>query len=165
MSARTPAGRGLGRRCRTLAGFFASWADVWLGLRVAGWSLLMPALRRTLPLPLLTRLLWRRAKAAASPELDRKSTTLVRWILPSERGGCVTRSLVLYRMLSAQHRDVELVFAMRRLARGWTGHAWIRLDGRPFAEAPSGLDEFTPVVIFGARGAPREADRSAGGGR
>ena len=154
---------GLGRRGLARVISHASWGEILLGFRIVAWSLLMPTLRRALPLPVLTRMLSGRAWVAPRCDLDRKSASLVGWILPTRGSNCVTRSLVLYRMLSARDRDVALVLGMRRVPSGWTGHAWVAVEGRPLAETPGALRQFTPVVAFGPWGHRRRIDSPAGG--
>lgn len=59
-------------------------------------------------------------------------------------GGCVLRSLAIYRALRQQGWPVEFVSGVRRDSDGVTGHAWVELDGRVLPE----LREWKNTMIY-----------------
>jgi hypothetical protein len=123
---------------------------------MGAWSLALPLLKHTVPLPRLGRLMWRRAgETAVGADVDR-IVTLARWAarfrpLPG-RDNCLERSLIAYRYLSAANADPRLVVGVRRLRGRIDGHVWIEVDGVPLHESESVI-EFEPVVALGAGGA------------
>jgi hypothetical protein len=49
---------------------------------------------------------------------------------------CLTRSLVLFRLLRAQGSPGELVIGLPEAARSVDAHAWVEIDGRDVGPAP-----------------------------
>jgi len=56
--------------------------------------------------------------------------------LGSHRPRCLTRSLVLYRLLRAQGADARLVIGLAHDARVHDAHAWVELGGRDVGPWP-----------------------------
>lgn len=101
--------------------------------------LLLAAVGRRLPLPRLVRLFDR----GPSATLGRRSaqdiaryTRVLQAVLARVyvRDFCFPRTLLLYHFLAGRGRSVHLVFGIRREGRRLVGHAWLEMDGEPFAE-------------------------------
>ncbi len=126
-----------------------------LSVRMLPWTLLLPALKRILPLPRLARLMWTEPAAATGTSADdvlalAGALTHLR-PLPS-RGNCLERSLLAYRYLARAGLGPSLVVGIARDDVGAVeGHAWIEIGGVPVRE-PKGVDRFTRVAAFGAGG-------------
>jgi hypothetical protein len=144
-----------GHRFRRLLKIFKSPSDVWLMIRIVSWALVLPVLKRIVPLKSLAKLMWVPAKNERIAEQERKIGTLVRWlyyfIIPQKT--CLERSLLLYRFLSRNNSDPRLVTGMRRTEdQSWKGHAWILVGGKPFEEPEASVEDFQTFAIFGAGG-------------
>jgi transglutaminase superfamily protein len=145
------------RRTRLAASLATSPADAWLALRMAGWRLVLPLMKRRLPLTRLVRLMWRGERARpVTPEREARIADLARVVYRSEHvsrsGNCLERSLVLYRYLSAAGADPQLVVGMASGESDVRGHAWITVRGEPVEEPPESLEGITQVVSFGGDG-------------
>jgi hypothetical protein len=135
-------------------------SEYWLAGRMLGWLIVLPLLKRILPLPTLVGLMWSTrgsARAFTAAEIDRMSR-IARWLAvhawPRRAGTCLEESLVLYRYLSAHRASPELVIGIRRANQRVGAHAWVTLDGHPIGDSPDALAEFAPLVSFGSGGAP-----------
>jgi Transglutaminase-like superfamily len=151
-----------GRRVRLLGGLARRPADAWLVLRMLGWRLVLPVLKRTLPLPRLVRLMWAGSGSAAPPPRRlARIAELARVVYRSEHrskaGNCLERSLVLYRYLSAAGADPELLVGLRADGAAPRGHAWVTVNGIEVEEPPEALEGLAQVLAFG-RGSGAEAN-------
>jgi hypothetical protein len=52
------------------------------------------------------------------------------------RPRCLTRSMVLYRLLRAQGAPAQLVIGLPSQANSWDAHAWVELSGQDVGPAP-----------------------------
>ena len=152
------------RRTRLAASLAASPADAWLVLRMAGWRLVLPLMKRRLSLPRLVRLMWRGDRARpVRPEREARIADLARVVYRSEhvsrRGNCLERSLVLYRYLSAAGADPQLVVGIRSGEAAVRGHAWIAVRGDPVEEPPRSLEGLAQVVSFRGDGSRPQSGR------
>ena len=147
---------------------------MWLGVRVLGWALVLPVIKRLLPIRSLAALMHRRPAAGErSPILEDRIVTFARWgarLVRWEAGGnCLERGLIAYRYLCAAGARPTLVVGLERLGSGaLTGHAWVMVDGRPADESPDSLERYTPVFAFDADGAlapPPDPSATDGGRR
>jgi hypothetical protein len=134
------------------------WRDAWLGARMLAWALALPALKRIVPLPTLVRVMWKSgATSQRDPDREQRIARLAGWFAratnPSNAGACLQRSLLTYRFLSESHADPRLMVAFRKTDAALAGHAWIVVDGQAIGEPAGALDDFLPVVAFGAHGA------------
>jgi hypothetical protein len=105
------------RRLRTVTALITSPADMWLGVRMFAWSLLLPVLKYVVPLPLLARLMWSRARVEPQPGQEEKVAAFARRIsrvrpLP-HRDNCLEKCLLIYRFLSRFNADPRLVTGVR----------------------------------------------------
>lgn len=151
-------------RLGRLAAFMVVPSNFWLMARAVGWACVLPALKRTVPLPVLARLLWRRSHGVhRHPTHAGRIEKVARWIYgPSALSAprnCLERSLLLYRLLSKHHDDAQIVTGVRRGEGQWQGHAWVLVDGRPFGEPAANVEDFTPLFIVGPNGVVRAEAR------
>ena len=134
--------------------------DAWLVLRITIWALLLPALKRLVPLKSLAPLMWSSPNTTRTADREEKIATVVRWItvfLYRNNKTCLERSLLLYRFLSKANSNPLLVTGMLRTeAQNWKGHAWIIVDGKPFDEPESSVEGFQTLMIYGAEGELQE---------
>jgi Transglutaminase-like superfamily len=153
----------LTRRLRRFLQLFKNPADAWLFMRMISWAMILPILKRLIPLKSLARFLWTPSKTKIrNLEQEQKIATIVRWIYVfvfSSEKSCVERSLLLYHFLSVNNTDPVLATGMR-LAEDqvWKGHAWILVDGKPFEETEASVREFRTLMIFGSEGKMRQTD-------
>jgi hypothetical protein len=156
------------RRARLVIGLLTGPDDLWLALRMAAWRLVLPALKRRMPLPKLIHLMWRQAPAEpAGPAREARVADLAAMVFRSEHpyryGNCLERSLVLCRYLSAAGSDPELLVGMRRGENELEGHAWVVARGHPVGEPPESLEGYAQIVGFrgyGSRSPVPERDTS-----
>jgi Transglutaminase-like superfamily len=142
----------VGRRTRFAASLLASPTDSWLVLRMAGWRVCLPVLKRRLPLARLARLMWMGERARpVTVQREARIAELARIVFRSEHvsraGNCLERSLVLYRYLSAAGVDPHLVVGIT-VGETVRGHAWVIVRGEPVEEPPSSLAGLTRLVSF-----------------
>jgi len=134
----------------------AGW--ILLALRMGAWSVLLPLLKRLVPLRRLARVAWARSDRTREPrrerEIVRLSAALPRLRLPRREANCLERSLLAYRFLAQANADPTLVVAVRRSDDAVVGHAWVTVDGLPVHEREAAVREFVPLVEFGRRGLP-----------
>jgi hypothetical protein len=155
-------GQGGGRRQPTRL------SDLWLAARLFLWSLALPILKRLLPLETLVRVVWAAPTTTLRrPDLERRVVRLAHAVWArSPAGGsdenCLERSLAVYRFLSRLNADPELVTGVRKDGSDLVGHVWVTVEGNPLGEAVAELDEYTPMITFGARGRPAWRAESTG---
>lgn len=136
-------------------------ADAWLAAHMAVWALVLPLLKRVVPLPRLVQLMVVPPKgadrdAARDTARERRIVALSRLLYaPLVRAdiGCLQRSLLAYRFLGAAGARPSLVVGMRREAGEMHGHAWVTVDGEPAGEPAAWVGQFSPVLVFGSEGA------------
>lgn len=132
--------------------------DASLALRMAAWSLVLPLLKRFVPLRTLVRLAWAAGTGARASARERQvvrlSGALPRLRLPRREANCLDRSLLAYRFLAEANANPTLVVAVRRSEDSVVGHAWVTIDGRPVHESEAAVGEYVPLVEFGPGGLP-----------
>ena len=130
--------------------------DGWLALRMAAWSVVLPLLRRVVPLRRLARVAWAGGTSVRDPARERQivrlSAALPRLRLRRGDANCLERGLLAYRFLAQASANPALVVAVRRGEAGVIGHAWTKVDGRPVHESEAALREFVTLVEFGPGG-------------
>jgi hypothetical protein len=132
--------------------------------RMACWLLVLPLLKRIMPLPALVSMMrgrrpgppgpaatWPRLSLSEIERMSRITRWLARRVSPWRSGTCLEQSLVLYRFLSARSAPAELIIGVRRADERVGAHAWVTVDGRPVGESLSSVSEFAPVVTFAAQ--------------
>jgi hypothetical protein len=123
------------------------------------WSLVLPVVKRLIPIRRLARLMWSSGGSARRSEQEeavlRHARRLSR-LRPSARANCLERSLLAYRFLSRVGSDPRLILGMHRDGQTLAGHAWITVGGKPVYESREALDQFVPIVEFGRGGTSRE---------
>jgi Transglutaminase-like superfamily len=157
----------INRRARLAGSFAGSPGDAWLAARMAGWRLMLPMLKRRLPLPRLVRIMWSKSRSRPSaPEREARIAELARVVFRSRHssrsGNCLERSLVLCRYLSRAGADPELLVGVRRGEEEIRGHAWVALRGAPVEEPPDNLDGVVQVVAFRGEGPGRHSHGASG---
>jgi hypothetical protein len=88
----------------------------------------------------------------ASPLEPRRLGRIVGRVLPAHYSGatCLTRSLILYRLLHLQGLRPHLVIGLPRQPKDHEAHAWIELDGSDVGPPPGGR-LFAPLARYQAR--------------
>jgi hypothetical protein len=133
--------------------------DVVAVLEMIAWSVLLPVLKRALPLRRLVRLMWAQGPASQSEPEARHivalSSSLTRLGF-RRRSNCVERSLLAYRFLSRAGADPRLVVGVGNVNGKIAGHAWVTVDGVPVHEPPEAVACFAPLIEFGRGGRPTD---------
>jgi hypothetical protein len=131
-------------------------------VRAAAAALVLPAAIRVMSLArLMTWITPDSPKPRHTVRLD--DTALARWVsrilahLPGPwHLSCLNRSVVLYQLLRAAGRPVELCIGVTRVPRrpsgagdsGISAHAWLMLDGAPYLEADNRPTNLPIVARF-----------------
>jgi hypothetical protein len=135
-----------------------AWRRLVVGLRLGQ---LLPAyvmlglLKHFVPLEWLVRLIWQSAAGSRNLELEQRLVAAVirlSQLAGQLDGGCLQRSLLLYRVLSGAGANPDLVVGFHRMNGQLFGHAWIVVDGRAVVESEVDLLRFYPTFSFGAGG-------------
>jgi hypothetical protein len=130
--------------------------ELLLSARMIGWALLVPLLKRIVPLRTLVRIMWADSSRRTSPEwkkpVIRVGRRLVRLRPFSRDENCLDRSLIIYRFLSMAKLEPQLVLGVRNEDSRIAGHAWITVDGTPVIESSEVVAAYVPVAVFGAGG-------------
>ena len=122
-------------------------------IRMGAWSLVLPVLKRILPLPTLVRLMSRTGSEERSAEKEKQIVRSARRVYRLRRpGSCLERSLLAYRYLSNTNAEPQLVIGVRRDDRDVLAHAWVLVDGSPLYESSATLEPFVSVVEFAPDG-------------
>lgn len=146
-------------RARRVVARFRSPLDVILAARILAWACVLPALKHTLPLQTLVRLVRRAPNAAGrDPRHEEQVVTFARWACRLTRwrsgGNCLERGLIAYRYLGAANAEPTLVVGIARDDRsGVRGHAWVLLDGQPAGESVHAISDFAVMLTFTPDGA------------
>jgi hypothetical protein len=143
---------------RELAVRFArlSSAERRLVLRMLGWRLILPLLKRAVPIQRLARLMagTRRSEVARSV-LPSRIVSLAQVVcrLPvlGTRDNCLERSLIAYRYLRMGGADAELAVGFGSQEGRLSGHAWVTVAGTPVEEPPPD-PAFGRVLTFAGDG-------------
>lgn len=126
-------------------------------VRTTGWVVVLPVLKRVLPLPRLVRLMHRPPRLAArDPARESEVVALLdrlyRYGRVPRRHNCLERSLIMYRYLSELAAEPALNIALARDRSSLTGHAWVVVDDHPVAERQHVIEQLEPWVVFGPTG-------------
>jgi hypothetical protein len=141
------------RRLKSIRWHLRTRADVWLVTRMLAWRLVLPALKRIVPIDALAGAMSR--GRGPRPEED-SVVRLTSWIYGSRplTGGdnCLERSLLLYRYLSQTNPETRLVLGFRNGDRALEGHAWVAVGERAMGADTDELGAYAPVIAFGPEG-------------
>ncbi len=149
------------RRCRAVVAAVAAspmpWCDAWLSARMLAWAVVLPVLKRVVPLATLVRAMWKPGRKECRDRAREHRIVLLailctRAVCPSNAGACLNRSLLAYRFLSESCADPRLMVAFQKSGAALAGHAWVVVDGQGVGDPPGVRDGFLPIVAFGARG-------------
>lgn len=146
--------RSFRRRLATVRGHVRSLSDALFVARLLAWRVTLAALKRTIPLARLTRLM---ANPSGRPMSDtRRVVEMVDWVYGPRRsadlGNCLDRSLVLYRFLSRSEPETRLVIGMRRGPSGVEGHAWVTAGDLALGTVTGPDGDFVPLAAFDSDG-------------
>jgi hypothetical protein len=128
------------------------------------WSVLLPVLKRAVPLRRLAPLMWTTGRAKRSEEQERRIIALsarITRLRPRLRSNCLERSLLAYRFLARAGADPHLIVGVSTLEGAIVGHAWVTVDGEPVHEPREAVESFARLIEFGPQGEATEA-RHAG---
>lgn len=145
---------------RALGGAVSSPTAAWLLVRMLAWSLVLPVLKRALPLPTLVALVHRDARGEQRDPLgEQRVVSLSEWVFRSRprssRDNCLERALVTYRYLGRAGAEPTLVVGIARdegERKGLAGHVWVTVDGTPVHDDAERVAHFAAVVAFSAAG-------------
>jgi hypothetical protein len=146
------------RHVRRLGQIVTSPRDAWLLARMLGWSLLLPVLKRTVPLSRLVALLQLDAQVdRRDPQWEEQLSAMSDWVFRSRprrsRDNCLDRSLVTYRYLGRAGAEPTIVVGVAKSATdAITGHVWVTVDGEPVHDDIAGLANFVALTAFNAHG-------------
>lgn len=120
------------------------------------WSLIVPLLKKVLPIEVLTRLMWTDTRRTAERRnedfvvrLSRKLTTDRPFL---RRDNCLDRSLIAYRFLSRLGADPKIFLGIKENEGKIEGHAWVLVNGHPIHDEPRRLTDFVVLAAFGNQG-------------
>jgi hypothetical protein len=145
-------------RLRSLRSNLRTPGDAWLFVRMAGWRLVLPALKFAMPLRRLVRLMARPSGGGARDlDRERRAAGLADLLYgPSAvrlLNNCLERSLIVYRYLSAAGADPELMIGFDPRGDDLEGHVWVMVDGAPVRESLEDLARYVPTLAYGRDGA------------
>lgn len=140
---------------RRLGKLVSSPHDAWLLARMLGWSLVLPLLKRALPLPTLVGLM--RCKPRTGAGGAERVGALSEWAFRSRprssRDNCLDRALVAYRYLGREGASPTIVIGVAKDAtNAIAGHVWVTVDGEPVHDEHEFLAGFTELTAFGSDG-------------
>jgi Transglutaminase-like superfamily len=152
-SAISPERSWLGRRLQSIRWHVRTRSDAWLAVRMLGWRVLLPVLKRAVALERLAPAMRGRLGGGGDEE---RVVRLASWIYGSRpvAGGknCLERSLVLYRYLSELNPETRLVIGFRDGGAGVEGHAWVTVGERSLGAGTDARRTFAPAVSYGPEG-------------
>jgi Transglutaminase-like superfamily len=131
---------------------------------MAAWSLLLPALKRFVPVRRLVVLMWTDGRTDRSPEREREVIEFGARVTRA-RANCLERSLLVYRFLARAGADPHLVVGVGSVDGVIAGHAWVTVDGIPVHDPPETVQRFLPVIEFGREGKVINHSDAASGDR
>jgi len=124
---------------------------------------LLPVLKRSLPIRVLSRWMWVAPREESHPRQRERVEQLRDFAANAGRvfvsTNCLERSLFFYRQLSRAGAAPTLILGASAAKARVAGHAWVEVDGAPFADTESAA--YVPVVAFAGRGTPAAAGASA----
>ncbi len=122
-------------------------------MRLVGWRLALPLLRRTVRTERLVRLMSSPRERRRDAEIERFVTRAASRLWREAPAPCLERSLAVHRQLGLAGADPTLVLGMGRDGERYVGHAWVEVDGATVVDAAS-RDAYGTVVRFDGAGVP-----------
>jgi hypothetical protein len=131
--------------------------ELLLSGRMLLWAVILPVLKRVVPLSRLVTVMAPRHRSAADTKRTQDVVTLARWMYRTRalRDNCLERSLITYRYLPAGNEGSLLVLGVRKGDDGPPGHAWLMVNGVPVHDSDETLEKLVPVVAFDLQGRRR----------
>jgi len=132
--------RAINRLCGLAAGFvFKRPVEAWLLTRMAVWVVIISGLIRIQPLPRVLSLATPRSKPGRSKISNQRMAELLDLLLETEifvfTPTCWKRAAVLYRYVSMNGTQAQIVFGVRKEGDGvLNGHAWLESSRQPILE-------------------------------
>ena len=151
------------RHARNFRDCIHSPADLWLAARMAAWAAVLPALKHTVPLPRLVKLV--RAtprRSSRKPDVEQRIVALAWWLhapLALLDRGCMQRSLLVYRFLGAAGAQPHLALGVRKEGAAVRAHAWVSVDGAPAGDSRNEIAPFATMLMFGPDGRKKQFAR------
>lgn len=124
-------------------------SDVTAAVRIAGWRLALPALRRGMALERLLLLTSSPRERPPSSDRVEAATRVCGRFWRDSSAPCLERSICLHRQLGLAGASPVLVLG---LADDHRGHAWVELDGRALIEPSPPQSRYAVLMRFDARG-------------
>lgn len=152
------------RAWRALRSCISSPADLWLLARIAAWALVLPVVKRLVPLRKLVALMAAESRPSErDPDLERRIARMARLIYRGRRAtfgdNCLERSLVTYRYLARAGAQPRLMVGVGRgESVTMRGHAWVLLDGRAVHDGDEELEPYAELAAFGPDGRRMSAE-------
>lgn len=133
------------------------WTRIFLIARLTAWALILPILKRLLPLPALVSLMARVPRPTPYHPLKAARAAEQIWEFYRRRAlilspNCLERSLLTFRILCSLNAGPCLVAGFGKKQGRIVGHTWVTISGRPIIEAPELLSIYTPAMRFDAQG-------------
>jgi hypothetical protein len=121
------------------------------------WRLVLPTLKRRLPIGRLVMIMRPASPdAAASVPPPERIVELARLACRPRllvwRENCLERSLIAYRYLLATGARPSLALGIGHEGAATIGHAWITIGGAPVGEARDPLARFSEVISYDGEG-------------
>ncbi len=118
---------------------FKSPREAWLLLRMAAWVVLISVLMRIQPLPRVLSLARPKGTPGGSSISNQRMAELLDLLLETDvfvfTPTCWKRAAVLYRYVSMNGTDAQIVFGVRKEGDGiLNGHAWLESARQPILE-------------------------------
>jgi hypothetical protein len=146
---------------RRLVHLVSSPHEAWLLARMLGWSLVLPLLKRAVPLPRLVGLMHSVVREEPrDPRHEQRVAALAEWVFRSRprrsRDNCLDRALVAYRYLGRAGAEPTIVVGVARgeppAPDAIAGHVWVTVDGKPVHDDRERLAGFATLAAFSADG-------------
>ena len=151
-----PAAGGL-RRLSSVGRYVTGLSNLALVARLLACGLSLTILKYVVPLPKLAAMMWAGDNGRCrEPARDHRIAALAMWIGTAgrslNRGRCLERSLLIYRMLSELNADSRLVVGVMKKDGHLIGHAWVCIGDELIGGSRASVSDFLPIIVFGAGG-------------
>lgn len=123
-----------------------------LVLRMGGWRLALPLLKRRVALDRLVPLVAAPRRRARDPGREALIARVGGRLWRSSEGPCLERSLAVHRQLGLAGAEPRLAIGVAKDGPAVVGHAWVVLDDRPLLEPADPADTYGVAAVFDAHG-------------